>query len=364
MRLLKTIKKLWRRFLLIMLKYKNEMVQLLQRRKIMSFFKKLFSSKHTQDESKNSYDLDNWRTQSVQSKMADKSIELETKQSGSSNTVLNDLMAASGEIIELHKTQPSNSGSDDQYEYEYSIYGSSYDKIIKRVMEKIKELEEIKDFDSLCVALKISDSTIRSKIVEALGRIGDNRAVEVLKALLQERFSDVKIAAATALGEIGDERAVDALVKTMLEHSNMNVKNVFLAAESAIKKIGNQDIVELFTPALTDDNHRYQCMAAKVLGDSGDERAVDLLIAALKDGNRGVRSQAAESLGKLKDNRAVEPLIHALHDEETGGCSAAAKALGEIGDERAIEPLEAALQGWYEYDKWIVQEAINKIRFK
>lgn len=329
----------------------------------MSFLKKIFTPKPKiiaidQFESNGSQKYED------QQSIIENSSVLDVKQADSQSILLSELKTATNEMIELNQQQPSDRGSDDQYEYEYSIYQNAYDKAINRVVEIIDSLEKVQDIDSLLTALKFKDSTVISMTALALGRIGDKRALDPLMVLLGERYSDVKIAAATALGQIGDERAVNPLVKTMLEHSESNVVNVFNAAQDALERIGKQDIVELFTSALNDDNHSYQCVAAKVLGNSGDARAVELLIASLNDGNRGVRYQAAEGLGKLKDSRAVEPLIQALHHDMTGGCSAAAKALGEIGDERALEPLMTAFPGWYEYDKWIVQEAINKIRFK
>lgn len=308
----------------------------------MSFLRKLFSSKQNSSES-------NPR-------------ESDAHLSNSQNSLLKELKKASKEISDLK--QPSDRGSDDQYEYEYSMYESAHNKIIARVVEIIKALEAEKDVDSLLVALKINDSTVRSMTALALGRVGDERALEPLTAALRERFSDVKIAAATALGQIGDPRAVQPLVNTMLDHNAMNVRNVFKAAQSALEKIGNLDMVELFAPSLMDDNRSHQYVAAEVLGNSNDPRAVDLLIPALRDGERDIRYQAAKSLGNLGDSRAVEPLINALIHAETGSNSAAAEALGKIGDKRALAPLEAALPNWFEYDKWIVQEAINKIRFK
>jgi HEAT repeat protein len=308
----------------------------------MSFLKKLFSSKQIPAESDRS--------------------EPEAPQADNRKPTLKELKKASKELIELK--QPDKRGSDDQYEYEYSMYENAHDKIIARVKEIIKALEVERDVETLLVALKINDITVKSKTALALGRIGDKRAIEPLMDALGERYSDVKIAASTALGQIGDPIAVQALVKTMLEHNAMNVRNVFNAAQGAVEKIGNQDMVELFAPALRDDNHRYQCVAAEVLGNSGDARAVDLLIPALNDGDSGVRFQAAEALGKLRDSRAVEALISALIHDFSGGNNAAAKALGEIGDKRALEPLEAALPGWNEYSKYILQDAINKIRFK
>ena len=58
---------------------------------------------------------------------------------------------------------------------------------------------------------------MRSGAVEALGRIGDVRAVEPLIQRLQDEDEDVRSAAAEALGRIGDARAVDPLIQRLQE---------------------------------------------------------------------------------------------------------------------------------------------------
>jgi len=65
---------------------------------------------------------------------------------------------------------------------------------------------------------------MRQAIAEALGKIGDPRAVEPLIAQLKDREPGPRLAAVRALGQIGDDRAVDAL-KNVLEHPDAEVRN-------------------------------------------------------------------------------------------------------------------------------------------
>jgi hypothetical protein len=57
------------------------------------------------------------------------------------------------------------------------------------------------------------DIDIRSRAAEALGRIGDQRAVEPLIKALLDRYSTVIISSANALGKIGDPRASEPLLR-------------------------------------------------------------------------------------------------------------------------------------------------------
>ena len=69
-----------------------------------------------------------------------------------------------------------------------------------------------KDVDGLVRALgSEKDSDAREAAADALGEIGDPKAVEPLIAALKDPDDDVREAAAEALGRIGDPRAVDPL---------------------------------------------------------------------------------------------------------------------------------------------------------
>ncbi len=137
--------------------------------------------------------------------------------------------------------------------------------------------------------------------------------------------------AAEALGEIGDKRAVEPLIQ-VLKNENRDVRRV---AVNTLGKLGwkpdNEEEKSWYYMA--SENWEYCVSLGKI--------AVEPLIQALKD--RGVRKYAAEALGKIRDKQAVEPLIQALKDEDRDVRMSAADALGEIGDKIAIDALIKAL---------------------
>ena len=63
----------------------------------------------------------------------------------------------------------------------------------------------------------------RRTAAEALGQLGDARAVEPLTAALGDRNGAVRKAAAEALGQLGDARAVEPLT-TALGHADNAVR--------------------------------------------------------------------------------------------------------------------------------------------
>jgi HEAT repeat protein len=66
----------------------------------------------------------------------------------------------------------------------------------------------------------------RRAAAEALGWIGDVRAVEPLIVALKDTHESVREAAAKALGWIGDKRAVEPLTALLSDEKNLYVKRL------------------------------------------------------------------------------------------------------------------------------------------
>jgi hypothetical protein len=180
-----------------------------------------------------------------------------------------------------------------------------------------------------------NDWEVRRDATQALGQIGDVRAVEPLIAALKDRDWDVRRAAAQALGLIGDVRGVEPLIVTLKDRFD----GVRKAAAQALGKIGDVRAVMPLIAALKDQSWQVSEAAAQILGQIRDTRAVEPLIAALEDRDWDVRRAAAQALGQIGDARAVEPLIASLIDRSKYVRQAATQALGKIGVPCAIDPL-------------------------
>jgi len=110
----------------------------------------------------------------------------------------------------------------------------------------------------------------RASAIEALGRIGDSRAVEPLIAALKDEDVNVRWPAARALGEIKDTRAIKPLIAALKDwHSNVRK-----AAAKALVKIGTP-AVELLIAALRDEDERVRQAAAEALDHLGWKPARD-----------------------------------------------------------------------------------------
>lgn len=134
-----------------------------------------------------------------------------------------------------------------------------------------------------------------------LGRTGDTRQSDRLLALLSSDDDVLRTAAAEALGWMGETRAVEPL------------------------------IVILQSP---DDHEAVREVAAEALGRLGDLAAVEPLIDVLGDTSEWLRRAAAVALGDLGDHRAIEPLSDLLRDESTMVQDAAFDSLKKLSDHR------------------------------
>jgi len=223
----------------------------------------------------------------------------------------------------------------------------------------IERLEQKRDVQGLIKALEHEEQEVRRRAAQALGAIGDPRAVEPLDFML--RGGRDSLEAAKALGQIGDSRAVKSLMWAV--RADMEEE-----AAAGLVELGEPG-VELLIDALKEwPWHPDRRAAARTLGQMGEpaveplmallgasstdatlatealvligEPAFEPLLAALKAPSTDAR--AAIALGKMGDPRAVDPLIAALQDQDFPS-QYAAEALGQIGDLSAVEPLIAAM---------------------
>ena len=90
----------------------------------------------------------------------------------------------------------------------------------------------------LIIDLWDTDKKVRMAAADALGTLGDKRALPYLAALLKDPDHDVRFASAVALGMLGDKNAVDAL-KSACHDANCFVR---LAAEESLEKLAAKKV--------------------------------------------------------------------------------------------------------------------------
>ena len=223
-------------------------------------------------------------------------------------------------------------------------------KVRKKSAEALGSIGDMRAVEPLIEALKDEDENVRENAAKALGQIKDVKAVEPLIVALEDKDSGVRRYAAAALGNIGDAKAVESLIEALKVGDFYDItwgnakfdEDAREAARDALVNIG-EPAVESLIDVLKGEDSNIKKYAAMALGQIGDLKALEPLIKALSDEEDVVRFNAAQALINIGDSRAVGPLIIALDDEISGVRWSAAMALGNIGDTRAVEPLMEAL---------------------
>jgi HEAT repeat protein len=206
------------------------------------------------------------------------------------------------------------------------------------------------------------DDDVRWKSARALGKLGDPAGVHALIEALKDGSWTVRGHAAHALGRIGDETAFDALAE-VLNDDDWHVRKY---AATAIGKTGGERAIPLLLKVLNDNDADVSWKAIVALENIG-ESSVEPLIDIFKNGDWHIRGRAAEALGKIGDERAVQPLIHALEGKRKNDRNKyirgkAAEALGLIGDEKAVQPLIKALEDKNIYVRLRAEDGLERIR--
>lgn len=168
----------------------------------------------------------------------------------------------------------------------------------------IKAHEEARNVEMILLAYDLLDSNFMEEhCIDALRRLGDEKAVEPMMALAKRRDQD----AIEVLGKIGSEEPVEQLL----------------------------DYVDF------DSDPRLRRVTMKALGEIGSHDTTNAIAQQLRAEEPSVRSSAARALGMIGDTRAIDPLETVLEEDAAEFVrGSAAWALAEIGTERAIDILE------------------------
>ena len=135
------------------------------------------------------------------------------------------------------------------------------DEKIKVLLEEVICPDKEEKINRLIRDLRDEDSEIRRNAANALGEIGDPRAVGSLIAVLRDEDRWVRRNAARALGEIGDPGAVESLIVTLGDEDRW----VRWGAVRALGEIRDPRAVEPLLASLKDEDMHIQWAAVVVL---------------------------------------------------------------------------------------------------
>lgn len=244
---------------------------------------------------------------------------------------LNDILAFDGDFVarisaETHKSKASKI-------VEYNIR-NDYDPIIFKLGFRqhlpfhlkclFKKYQHEWDTEFLAKGLTIfSEPNIRGKLMQKLGEIGDNNALEpIIDRLKYDTSGTVRDHAAVALGKIGDKRAIGPLLKCLREDKREN-KVYIRFCTSAIEKICDKECVYELIGILLNRNFPTETRreVTKSLGEIGKKIEMQTIEKAL--------------IEALKDFEALEDF-----NEKRDAICSVVEALGKVGSEKSDEALK------------------------
>ena len=210
--------------------------------------------------------------------------------------------------------------------------------------EFVKWIGEFGDPTAAPILLKALDAMPGpwqyQSVVEALGKIGDERALKPLVDSLKgsvDRGS--RKAVINAIAGVTSSNTVPALLGIMTNYTDSAGDVV-----EAMSRLRGSQATEQLRDILNHSTGRAREAAAQALGMSGDPAALPVLLEAIDSNDDEARKAAAEALGMIADPKAIPALITALKDSSSDVRQEAAWALGRIGDPVGAPALIAALQ--------------------
>jgi HEAT repeat protein len=226
------------------------------------------------------------------------------------------------------------------------ILSDENDKISSSFFEFLVKMGE-PAVKPLIEALTISKSQSSLPIIEALGEIGDPRAIYALTTKLKDKDWQVRSTAALAIGWIKHPKGVKALTRALKDKNFVVRRN----AARALGEIKSNEAVGALIKALGDKDWQVRSTAAWALGEIKDPEAVIPLTKKLKDKDKEVVIKTIDALRAIGDPRAAKALVDILSEKGEIRYKAV-WALGEMREPTAVEPLTRVLKD----SDWRVQK--------
>ncbi len=180
---------------------------------------------------------------------------------------------------------------------------------------RINQMEAARNIEGL---LDLLDQTVavlyRRAAAKALAAIAPAAAVPLLATrLASEPDRAVRQALVKALGRLGDDRALEVLIETLKDRDMMVCHEAALALARFNSPAAFEGLLAALQRKDGPESWQSRRFAAQALGKLGDRRALPALIASLRDESDLVPPAAAEALGELGDRQAVSALKTARH---------------------------------------------------
>ena len=180
---------------------------------------------------------------------------------------------------------------------------SPSDPMLQRsVLSAVRYAGDTRLVASLVSLLEERDTSVVIEAARAISRIDDPRVWPALLGAYERSVVDTeRIALGAALGRFGDVRAAD-YVRAQLRSQD---KHVLVRALEALRTVGSTEDVPAVLPFLRDDDPVLSSKAAHTLGRIADGRALIELLRVTRESSSGALRAAAEEAADQTRARLV-----------------------------------------------------------
>ncbi len=207
------------------------------------------------------------------------------------------------------------------------------DPDLRVVEEAVRGLGRLQTKDAVPAMQQLASGAqgnLLQAIFEALGDIGDKRAISTLEQAVNNPDKFIEVEASYGLAKLGKKDAVVRLEKFLV--GDPGEDKVGLFAAYYLVKLDKDAGLKHLEALMKRPDSPLAPLAAETLGKAENPRGVLVLVEAMKAPDPAVRLFVARSLTRLGGGRSVTALKKMRGDSNPGVRSAAINGLSELGE--------------------------------
>lgn len=207
-----------------------------------------------------------------------------------------------------------------------------------KILEALSRLGGEQAVTILSESLNDQDKRVVEEAVRGLGRLQIKDSVPALQQLASGATGNLLQAIFEALGDIGDKRAISTLEQAFTNPD----KFIEVEAAYGLAKLGKKDMILRLQHFLDGDpgEDKIGLLAAYYLVKLDKDSGLSYLEAMMKKPDSPIAPLAADALGKTENPRAVLVLVEAFKAPDASVRLAVARALTRLGGARAVTALK------------------------
>lgn len=190
------------------------------------------------------------------------------------------------------------------------MYPESGQRVKSGIIYALARLGDERNVGQLAVLLHSQNPTVRANAAMVLGRLGDPSAIGLLRTDSSDPIHAVRLAVTSALARLGYHRAISSIIA--LSYSRYAIDH--LAALNTSRSLNTPLAANVLLNGLHDPLPAGQLIAARGLGQRGSEQGEKIARHYSRSSNPSYRVLAALALGWIPDGNNADRLVHMLHD--------------------------------------------------